>query len=918
MKRAAAFLLCIIISISFIPSGQAAHGRATAVTDFETSDDFIAFDGGGPLTFTARIFADGGRADAFVYDDAGNKCATLHDDGRNGDVAGGDGIYTAVIDTDVKEKRTVTYHVEADGLKSAEKSVSYYHMMTTKELVQHEKFWSDAENYRQSLRDGGKAPHEVLRLMYDYVKSNKYVKADTVSYADDNAFTFEFIWGSGGCIEEYETAENGAGRDFSGTEQITRTIENASWQNPDVMVFRPYRSSPNMGDFANEFYTGAARAVCDITGGEMRDFTEHEASPANLKDIDKYGFFIIDSHGIKYNEKSYMMMRIGDTSGYDYAEDLSAGHIISSGFDVGVTGSFFTKYIKNQGKQMPDTLLYIVVCYGMATDTICDPAIDCGAQLVFGYTDSVSFDWDFEFSETLLDTFVSVHPDHPGRTYTFGEAMDEAIRVNGSVDPYSVNNGADRGSARPRAKGNTDFVLWTHIDASPVIGFRILNSSIDLYAGESAKIQYQVISEGNTRYRLHFISDDESIAKADEKGNVTMLSTKAEEQTGIKAVLTDLSDLSNPKDFTAECRVKSKGKADAEGIALDTETLVLYEGMQGAQIKAHVLPEYAYDKQLEYKSLDEKVVTVSETGFVTPLAEGCTYVRVIIPSSQQRAFVQCVVKKLTLREAINAQGGQREVTCSGEYPFVPATDSDGVPYAVSSNQKKDNTLSAVILYDGELEKGSFITFEWKVSSEWDHDCLDFFVNGNAAEKISGETGWTTVRYEAEKDGFYNFIIAYSKDGAGSLRTDTAYVRNFELYRAGEKHTVTFYDMDGHTVLKSVSAEHGGKVVPPNAPEHMEYYFVGWSVNTDRVLSDLTVYAQYGYAPSEPAHVMLGDVNTDGKINTADAVAVLKYSAGIIQLDETHMQAANVNKDSRINTADAVLILKFAAGMIMEF
>ena len=71
-------------------------------------------------------------------------------------------------------------------------------------------------------------------------------------------------------------------------------------------------------------------------------------------------------------------------------------------------------------------------------------------------------------------------------------------------------------------------------------------------------------------------------------------------------------------------------------------------------------------------------------------------------------------------------------------------------------------------------------------------------------------------------------------------------------------------------------------------------------------------------PTTPVHVMLGDVNADEKVNTADAVMVLKDSAGMITLDEKQQNAADVNRDSKVNTADAVQILKFAAGMITEF
>ena len=64
--------------------------------------------------------------------------------------------------------------------------------------------------------------------------------------------------------------------------------------------------------------------------------------------------------------------------------------------------------------------------------------------------------------------------------------------------------------------------------------------------------------------------------------------------------------------------------------------------------------------------------------------------------------------------------------------------------------------------------------------------------------------------------------------------------------------------------------------------------------------------------------MLGDVNNDGKINTRDAVMILKYSARLIGLDETQQMRADTNGDGKINTRDVVLVLKYSAGIITSF
>ena len=60
-------------------------------------------------------------------------------------------------------------------------------------------------------------------------------------------------------------------------------------------------------------------------------------------------------------------------------------------------------------------------------------------------------------------------------------------------------------------------------------------------------------------------------------------------------------------------------------------------------------------------------------------------------------------------------------------------------------------------------------------------------------------------------------------------------------------------------------------------------------------------------------VKKGDCNGDGKVNSLDALQILKYSVGTLTLNETNAKAAEVNKDEKVNSSDALLILKYSVG-----
>lgn len=70
--------------------------------------------------------------------------------------------------------------------------------------------------------------------------------------------------------------------------------------------------------------------------------------------------------------------------------------------------------------------------------------------------------------------------------------------------------------------------------------------------------------------------------------------------------------------------------------------------------------------------------------------------------------------------------------------------------------------------------------------------------------------------------------------------------------------------------------------------------------------------------SSAASGKYGDLDNDGKINSSDALAVLKHSVGSTLLTGDSLVYGDVNADSTINSADALLVLQYAVGKISSF
>ena len=72
-----------------------------------------------------------------------------------------------------------------------------------------------------------------------------------------------------------------------------------------------------------------------------------------------------------------------------------------------------------------------------------------------------------------------------------------------------------------------------------------------------------------------------------------------------------------------------------------------------------------------------------------------------------------------------------------------------------------------------------------------------------------------------------------------------------------------------------------------------------------------------YYTEKPAYT-LGDVNSDGRINSTDAILVLRYAVGNVELTEAQKLAAEVNGITGINSGDAILILQRAVDDTVKF
>ena len=66
-------------------------------------------------------------------------------------------------------------------------------------------------------------------------------------------------------------------------------------------------------------------------------------------------------------------------------------------------------------------------------------------------------------------------------------------------------------------------------------------------------------------------------------------------------------------------------------------------------------------------------------------------------------------------------------------------------------------------------------------------------------------------------------------------------------------------------------------------------------------------------PTPAPSYKLGDVNSDGKINSNDALDILRYSTGASKFSATQLKAGDLNRDGKVNSNDALIVLSISTG-----
>ena len=280
-------------------------------------------------------------------------------------------------------------------------------------------------------------------------------------------------------------------------ETVSYAERGGSSSGKNVYVIGPwYGSDPY---FTNQYKT-EGQSIAKTLGGTCTTLTGTKATIAGVaKAMEDGAVVIFDSHGntdydqpldYKYPDAPTEYVYDGVTKANTSYLTLTTGTGLTAEDKKTVTGTFGTyqhafSYRSDSGtvycvdgtvianhmtKNAPNSMLWMPICLGMATDGIYAPLREKGVEVVYGYSQSVTFTGDYEYEEDFWTAMKN------GSTVAEAAA---AMKKNYSYDPgyakYSYYNTV--------AKARKYFVA-----------FPVVVSSEDTYPG-----QRSVVSGGNDK-----------------------------------------------------------------------------------------------------------------------------------------------------------------------------------------------------------------------------------------------------------------------------------------------------------------------------------------------------------------------------------------------------------------------------------
>ena len=285
-------------------------------------------------------------------------------------------------------------------------------------------------------------------------------------------------------------------------------------------------------------------------------------------------------------------------------------------------------------------------------------------------------------SEKLTATVEPTNATNKNVTWSSDHEAIATVDQNGTVTARRGGQATITVTTADGSKTATCTVnVRVHIGV-PVQSVGLNNSTLELSEGEGAQLTAHFNPENATNKNVTWRSDNESIAKVDQNGNVV----------GQTPGTTTITVTTEDGGKTASCEVTVKETPVAvTGVGLNTNDLKLSAG-EGNQLVVTITPQHATNPKVTWKSSAPEVATVDANGKVIAQAPGTAMITVTTEDGNKTAT--CKVTVLSVNKEKLAALMQE-----GNNLLATPTSTDGSNIAPDQKwvtEVQKNTLKAAV------------------------------------------------------------------------------------------------------------------------------------------------------------------------------------------------------------------------------
>ncbi len=692
--------------------------------------------------------------------------------------------------------------------------------------------------------DKADAAYDMILASDNYVEGSIERNGNTITW-----FTTEGIR----CIYDPYMREKKASMDSSLAENVTvnepAATKGGSPSSTDVYLVAPYygQDSSFTDQYKNEA-TSIASAIGDTDGYTLYSGTAATVDKVATA-ISNGAVVIFDSHGTTdySNGEDYVTgannsyLCLTTNSGVTTA-DYNDGCMYGSGYAY-INGETISNHMTSDS---PGGIVWMAICLGMATNTLCEPMRDRGVEVVYGYSQSVSFTGDYKYEATFWDEMIAGS--------TVASAISTMKSTHGYWDPayssYTLSTARSNYIAFPVVVSDEDSHPGQRSSSSyGACSYQTVNSTYTLFGDSSS-------SSGSTDSgSTDSGSTDSGSTDTDTSSYYTMTFSVNGDTSAISPMTAESFTLPTPASFSG---YTFAGWATSAVTTATTTKPTLYTAGNtytiSANITMYAIYSYTSGSSTYYtskpstsssssgsdsSSSSSSSNTIADGQYVIAAKVGSTYYAMSSTFSSKISGTAITVTNGTVTSA-NASGYALTIKSNGSYYTI----SNGSKYLKYSSST--NFTSSSSSYNWIISSGTNGTYRITASTSTSRGIIfQKSYTRFGAYSVSNASSGSTSYYDVE-------LLPISDSSSSSSSSSSS------------KYTISFKTPTGVT---EISSQEGTSVTLPTpsgtpsyAPSNVE--FIGWAKesvdnsttkpttyaagNSYTVSADTTYYAVYSY------------------------------------------------------------------------